>query len=304
MASLASQLSSRRLLRAEARQSQSELKLMVLNLMETDERFPPRLRAFLEEYQRSVAAEELPATAPIAEAAVEEVIAVDIGPGTAPRPLPQEGVAKASHAREALVESLEAHEAIREAGGDVAAAQQLKIMERAEQYALALVDAPGELPAPGAYTDVASIFAALQPKAAGKLAPVKLLRSSWIVDRAAQLRAATTDDERRLLRLPRRQDLERDEPNAFMSPEELEALPRNAMTGSLALGASSYCWLSPQHPDPLGEQLMSLAAAIERAQTKGEHGNPDGQAFPSEAAFFIGTLCISRYDKIHLAVRF
>ena len=81
MASLASQLSSRRLLRAEARQSQSELKLMVLNLMETDERFPPRLRAFLEEYQRSVAAEELPAAAPIAEAAVEEVIAVDIGPG-------------------------------------------------------------------------------------------------------------------------------------------------------------------------------------------------------------------------------
>ena len=307
MASLASQLSSRRLLRAEARQSQSELKLMVLNLMETDERFPPRLRAFLEEYQRSVAAEELPAAAPIAEAAVEEVIAVDIGPGTAPRPLPQEGndvVAKASHAREALVESLEAHEAIREAGGDVAAAQQLKIMERAEQYALALVDAPGELPAPGAYTDVASIFAALQPKAAGKLAPVKLLRSSWIVTRAAQLRAATTDDERRLLRLPRRQDLERDEPNAFMSSEELEALPRNRQTGSLALGASSYCWLSPQHPDPLGEQLMSLAAAIERAQTKGEHGNPDGQAFPSEAAFFIGTLCISRYDTIPLAVRF
>ena len=61
---------------------------MVLNLMETDERFPPRLRAFLEEYQRSVAAEELPATAPIAEAAVEEVVAVDIGPGPAPTRAP------------------------------------------------------------------------------------------------------------------------------------------------------------------------------------------------------------------------
>eukprot|EP00966_Prymnesium_polylepis_P027790 642263-Prymnesium_polylepis.1 len=31
------------------------------------------------------------------------------------------------------------------------------------------------------------------------------------------------------------QDLECDEPGAFMSPEELEALPRNRETGSLAL---------------------------------------------------------------------
>ena len=205
----------------------------------------------------------------------------------------QEGdaaVAKASLAREALVESLEANEAGMAAGEDAAAAQQLKVMERAEQYALALIDAPGELPAPGAYTDAASIFAALRPKADGKLAPVKLLRSSWIVARAAKLRAATTDDERRMLRLPRRQDIERDEPSAFMSPEELEGLPRNRNTGSLALGASSYCWLTQQHPDPLGEQLMSLGAAIERAQTKGKHGNPSGHAFPSKAAFFIGAL--------------
>ena len=64
---------------------------------------------------------------------------------------------------------------------DAAAAQQLKIMDRAEQYALALIDAPGELPAPGAYTDAASIFAALRPKADGELAPVKLLRSSSIL---------------------------------------------------------------------------------------------------------------------------
>lgn len=216
------------------------------------------------------------------------------GPGSVPTPVCQDSdaaVAKASLAREALIESLEANEAVTEAGEeDAAAAQQLKIMDRAEQYALALIDAPGELPAPGAYTDAASIFAALRPKADGKLAPVKLLRSSWIVARAAKLRAATTDDERRMLRLPRRQDIERDEPNAFMSPEELEGLPRNTDTGSLALGASSYCWLTPQHPDPLGEQLVSLGAAIERAQTKGMHGNPGGQAFPSEAAFFIGAL--------------
>ena len=28
---------------------------------------------------------------------------------------------------------------------------------------------------------------------------------------------------------------------------------------------------TPEHPDPLGEQLVSLAAAIERAEVKGEH---------------------------------
>ena len=224
----------------------------------------------------------------------------EYGPGSVPTPVHQDSdaaVAKASLAREALIESLEANEALAEAGEDAAAAQQLIIMDRAEQYALALIDAPGELPAPGAYTDAASIFAALRPKADGKLAPVKLLRSSWIVARAARLRAATTDDERRMLRLPRRQDIERDEPNAFMNPEELEALPRNSFTGSLALGASSYCWLTPQHPDPLGEQLMSLGAAIERAQTKGMHGNPRDHAFPSEAAFFIGALrCPSHHS--------
>ena len=38
----------------------------------------------------------------------------------------------------------------------------------------------------------------------------------------------------------------------------------------LQAAASSYCWLTPAHPDPLGEQLVSLAEAIEKAErTKG-----------------------------------
>ena len=55
----------------------------------------------------------------------------------------------------------------------------------------------------------------------------------------------------------------------------------------LAAAASSYCWLTPAHPDPLGEQLVSLAEAIEKAETEGGH------KFPSEAAIFIdfGSLC-------------
>eukprot|EP00966_Prymnesium_polylepis_P257773 5955065-Prymnesium_polylepis.1 len=81
-----------------------------------------------------------------------------------------------------------------------------------------------------------------------------------------------------------------------MSPEELEALPRNKHTGSLALGESSYCWLTSQHPDPLGEQLVGLAEAIKRAEVEGQQGNPDGEAFPSDAAFFIDFASLHQKD--------
>ena len=116
------------------------------------------------------------------------------------------------------------------------------IAARAEQYALAIVAAPGELPPPGTYTDAASIFAAMRPGDDATIPPVRLLRSTWIKNRAAQLRAATSDEERRALRLPRRQDIERDEPSAFLSVEELEALPHCNKTGKLAAASSSYCW--------------------------------------------------------------
>ena len=122
----------------------------------------------------------------------------------------------------------------------------------------------------------------------GGIAPVKLLSSKWIKERAAKLKAATTDDERRKLRLPRRQDLERDEPEAFMSVERLKELPRkHGGVERLQAAASSYCWLTPAHPDPLGEQLVSLAEAIEKAETEGF------ETFPSEAAIFVdfGSLC-------------
>ena len=41
---------------------------------------------------------------------------------------------------------------------------------------------------------------------------------------------------------------------------------------------------------------MSLAAAIERAEVKGHDGNPDGEAFPSEAAFFIDFASLHQKD--------
>ena len=98
-------------------------------------------------------------------------------------------------------------------------------MALAVEYALALEKSPGELPPEGFYTSEESIFEALMPRGDGGIAPVKLLKTEWIKKRAAKLKAATTDDERRKLRLPRRQDLE-DEPEAFMSVERLKELPR------------------------------------------------------------------------------
>ena len=127
----------------------------------------------------------------------------------------------------------------------------------AARCALAIVAAPDRLPPPGTYTDVEHIFAALRPApgSGSGLVPVRLLRTSWIKARAALVRKATSDDERRRLRLPRRQDLERDEPEAFMPVEELEQLKRSR-TGCLAAGASSYCWhalrgRTPSPPPPL-----------------------------------------------------
>ena len=75
-----------------------------------------------------------------------------------------------------------------------------------------------------------------------------------------------------------------------MSVERLKELPREHgrfNVERLQAAASSYCWLTPAHPDPLGEQLVSLAEAIEKAETR------NGYEFPSEAAIFIdfGSLC-------------
>ena len=74
---------------------------------------------------------------------------------------------------------------------------------------------------------------------------------------------------------------------------QLKELKRGDFMGGfkLAAAASSYCWLSPAHPDPLGEQLVSLAEAIEKAETEGT--GYYNSTFPSEAAIFIdfGSLC-------------
>ena len=172
-----------------------------------------------------------------------------------------------SGARARLLAALGEAEA---AAPDAVDEAQAEVLERAAQLALAIVEAPGELPAAGTFTEAESLFAALRPRPDGGLTPVRLLRSSWIKARAAKINAAATDGERRRWALPRRQDLERDEPTAFMDVDELEALPRNGFTGSLALGASSYCWLvrrSLDRPTALRFALIPSACCVRRPRS-------------------------------------
>lgn len=122
-----------------------------------------------------------------------------------------------------------------------------------------------------AYTEPESIYMALRaPASVDALSPVKLLKWSFLDRVTRRLDAAESEDERRRLALPRRQELERQSPEAFYSVEEVMKLPRgNAQYagGPMAIVAVSHCWRTAAHADPLGETLCRLAAAIRRAQT-------------------------------------
>ena len=128
------------------------------------------------------------------------------------------------------------------------------------------VPAPLNVPPPEFYIAPDSIYTLLEPAAEGKPAPVRLLDSEWVLRRADALAAATTDAERERLALPRRQELERLHPEAYLGAEALRALPTESVTGALPVGAVSHAWLEVSHPDPRGEQLVRLAALIRKAQ--------------------------------------
>eukprot|EP00966_Prymnesium_polylepis_P292608 6757715-Prymnesium_polylepis.1 len=53
-----------------------------------------------------------------------------------------------------------------------------------------------------------------------------VVRLSYLLKRAAKIRLAKTDEERRKLALPRRQWLEEHEPEAFLSADEVRKLGR------------------------------------------------------------------------------
>ena len=155
------------------------------------------------------------------------------------------------------------------------------------------------------YVQADSLFALLEGTGE-RPAPVKLLRGSWLLKRARLLQRAKNDSERREKALPRRQDLEIRCPEAFLSAEEVRSLRRGhvgedfehcggccctccnlpslggylferppegwQLDRPLKLISVSHAWLTPQHPDPLGQQLVRFAEQIhhEREMCPGE----------------------------------
>ena len=80
---------------------------------------------------------------------------------------------------------------------------------------------------------------------------VKLLRASSLVELAKEGGV-----------LCRRQELP---PEAFIGVEELKSLYGDGnRDGVLPILSVSFCWDTPQHPDPSGKQLATVAAALER----------------------------------------
>ena len=133
------------------------------------------------------------------------------------------------------------------------------------------------------YLDPGGLFEQLDPGIDGSPAPVRLLRLSWLIDRAAKLKAAPTEAARRALAIPRRQLLEQHESNAFLSSDEVKALKIDDSAQSkddfqdgfrvaqfmaqenhppLKIIAISHGWLTPAHPDPRGEQLLAFADQV------------------------------------------
>ena len=131
----------------------------------------------------------------------------------------------------------------------------------------------------------------------GSPAPVRLLRLSWLLKQA-----------RRGAVLPRRQELPEE---AFLSEAEVRALPRGHVgqafetCGSLSdepsglrdrFGHSdkplriisiSHGWLTPEHPDPFGEQLARFAKQIEH-----ERQHCPGSCFEVGCSLCCNALCL------------
>ena len=124
------------------------------------------------------------------------------------------------------------------------------------------------------YEETKSLFDLMEPPGPDALAPVVLLSGEWLLKRAAKLRAVSRE-ERLKMKLPRRQDLERDHPEAFLGGDPSKCrqtledpqfgLPRGppVISNPLPLISVSHCWHSKAHPDPYGDNLLALADAIE-----------------------------------------
>jgi hypothetical protein len=119
------------------------------------------------------------------------------------------------------------------------------------------------------YVSEASLFALLEtPESSGEYSPCAVVDGEWLMRRAAAIAAIPDREERKRLALPRRQQLERDEPAAFMSVEQLRNLPRGdaRISSPLPLVCISHTWHGREHPDPYGDNLLEFAKAVVEAR--------------------------------------
>jgi hypothetical protein len=133
-------------------------------------------------------------------------------------------------------------------------------------WAQHLKDSEGKPPGDGeTFFKPEALYSLLRQGSDGSPAPVRLLSLSWLLKQA-----------RRGAVLPRRQELPEE---AFLSEAEVRALPRGHVgefdcfgcvveddwraDKPLRIIAISYGWLTPEHPDPDGEQLRRFAKQIE-----------------------------------------
>ena len=132
------------------------------------------------------------------------------------------------------------------------------------------------------YNNEEEIFYWLRNPQGGGIKRVMLLKDEWILTLADKIEAAPTDADRAELAVPCRQLLEERDPTAYYQPEEVEALERSrngAGAGNpkaLAVLCVSYCWETPEHPDPFGRTLVKIAKAIRKLKT---HRSARGKKF-------------------------
>ena len=123
------------------------------------------------------------------------------------------------------------------------------------------------------YNNEEEIFHWLRDPPGGGIKRVMLLRDEWILTLADKIEAAPNDAARAELAVPCRQLLEERDPTAYYKPEEVEALERSEEGAgfgnppALAVLCVSYCWETPEHPDPFGRTLVKIAKAIRNLKT-------------------------------------
>ena len=143
---------------------------------------------------------------------------------------------------EAVEEAAEGAAAVTEEVAAEEEAEAAVVTEEAEEVAQVTIDLDR-------YTAPTSIWAALLT------GHVRLVKLSWLI---AHSKAKGI--------LPRRQELCEE---AFISVAELQSIYGDGNRDDvLPIIAISFCWLTPPHPDPRGEQLALVAGELEREREK------------------------------------